>query len=87
MATLHALAEIATILVALAGGLIWVNKSIKNGQKEQMASHKEDFKEVKKEFKSVRKELKKRVSVAECDRLRAQCPWCNQQNMKGIGTK
>ncbi len=84
--TLHALAEIATILVAFAGGLIWVNKSIKNGQKEQMASHKEDFKEVKKEFKSVRKELKKRVSVAECDRLRSQCP-CNQQNMKGIGTK
>ena len=79
---LHALAEIATILVAFAGGLIWVNKSIKNGQKEQMASHKEDFKEVKKEFKSVRKELKKRVSVAECDRLRSQC-LCYQQNMKG----
>lgn len=84
--TLHALAEIATILVAFAGGLIWVNKSIKNGQKEQMASHKEDFKEVKREFKSVRKELKKRVSVAECDRLRSQCP-CNQNNQKGIGTK
>lgn len=79
--TLHALAEIATILVAFAGGMLWVNKSIKNGQKEQMASHKEDFKEVKKEFKSVRKELKKRVSVAECDRLRSQCP-CNQ-TLKG----
>ena len=84
--TLHALAEIATILVAFAGGLIWVNKSIKNGQKEQMASHKEDFKEVKKEFKSVRKELKKRVSVAECDRLRSQC-LCYQQNMKGKNDK
>lgn len=82
--TLHAIAELATILVAFAGGLIWVNKSIKAGQKEQMEAHKADFKEVKKEFKSVKKELKKRVSVEECDRLRSQCP-CNQQPLKGIG--
>ena len=80
--TIHAIAELATILVAFAGGLIWVNKSIKAGQKEQMEAHKADIKEVKKGFKSVKKELKQRVSVAECDRLRSQCP-CNQQNMKG----
>lgn len=84
MEHLNDFAALATILVAFGGGMVWVNRSIKAGQKEQMAAHKEDFKEVKKEFKSVRKELKKRVSVAECDRLRSQCP-CNQQNMKGIG--
>jgi hypothetical protein len=81
MEQLNGLAALATILVAFGGGMLWVNQSIKAGQKEQMAAHKEDFKEVKKEFKSVRKELKKRVSVAECDRLRSQCP-CNQI-MKG----
>lgn len=83
---LHSFAEIATILVAFGGGMIWVNRSIKAGQKEQMAAHKEDFKEVKKEFKSVRKELKKRVSVEECDRLRSQCP-CNQILSKGKNEK
>lgn len=80
--TIHNLAELLIILGGFASGMIWVNRSIKAGQKEQMAAHKEDFKEVKKEFKSVRKELKKKVPIAECDRLRSQCP-CNQEIMKG----
>lgn len=80
--TIHAIAELATILVAFAGGMIWVQRSIKSGQKEQMEAHTQDMKSIGKSFKSVRKELKKKVPIAECDRLRSTCP-CNQQNMKG----
>lgn len=80
--TIHSLTELITIIAAFAGGMIWVQRSIKAGQREQMTAHQADFKEVKKEFKSVRKELKKKVPIAECDRLRSTCP-CNQQSMKG----
>lgn len=79
--TIHALAELATILVAFAGGMVWVTKRIEKGQKSIVKAHKKDFAEVKKEFKSVRKELKKKVPIAECDRLRSMCP-CNQQPNK-----
>ena len=64
---LHSFAELATILVAFGGGMIWVNQSIKSGQKEIV--------------KGMKKDLKKRRSIDECERLRSQCP-CNQI-MKG----
>lgn len=67
---IHNFAELATILVAFAGGMIWVNTSIKTGQKEQMELHRKDL-------KGIKKALKNRVSVDECARLRSQCP-CSQ---------
>lgn len=67
---LHGIAELVTIIGAFLCGMFWVIKRIEKGQKTIVAEHKKDF-------KSVKKELKKRVSVAECDRLRSQCP-CNQ---------
>ena len=72
--TIHSIAGLATILVAFAGGMIWVNTSIKNGQKEQMKIHRKDL-------KSIKKSIKNRVSVDECARLRSQCP-CNQNIRK-----
>lgn len=80
--TIHSLSELITILLAFAGGMVWVQRSIKSGQREQMTAHTKDMKSISKNFKSVRKELKKKVPIAECDRLRSQCP-CNQQLMKG----
>ena len=72
--TIHSIAGLATILVAFAGGMIWVNKSIKNGQKEQMKIHRKDLKGIKKSLKTM-------VSIDECARLRSQCP-CNQNIRK-----
>lgn len=80
--TIHSLSELITILLAFAGGMVWVQRSIKSGQREQMTAHTKDMKSISKNFKNVRKELKKKVPIAECDRLRSACP-CNQQLMKG----
>lgn len=73
--TLHSFAELATILVAFSGGMIWVTRRIEKGQKTIVKAHKKDF-------AAIRKSVKKRRSIEECDRLRSECP-CNQQNIKG----
>lgn len=67
---LHSFAELATILVAFGGGMIWVNRSIKSGQTAIV-------KGMKKDLKASKKEIKKRRSIDECEKLRLQCP-CNQ---------
>ena len=73
---IHGVAELVTIIGAILGGMFWVIKRIEKGQKTIVEEHKKDFKYVK-------KELKKRISVAECDRLRSRC-LCNQNNQKGF---
>jgi hypothetical protein len=72
--TIHSFAEMATILIAFGGGMIWVTRSIKSGQKEQMEIHRKDL-------RGIKKALKNRVSIEECARLRAQCP-CNNTQKK-----
>lgn len=69
MEQLNGFASLATILVAFGGGMIWVNQSIKAGQKSIVKAHKKDLKLIK-------KEIKNRRSIDECERLRLQCPGC-----------
>lgn len=78
MEVIHSFAELATILLAFGGGMIWVTKSIKSGQKEQMEIHRKDL-------KGIKKALKNRVSIEDCARLRSQC-LCNQPQKKEKGT-
>lgn len=72
----------AIFLIAIGCGVpVWIITVIKNGQKDALQKFAESVNTLREEYKKDRKQfssaLKKRVSKDECSKMRAQCPYCN----------
>lgn len=80
METLDYIIKLCTFAGFIVAALIWVVKRLEKGQLDLKNHHTEDNQrlsdEIARTLKRITKKLKKKVSKAECKRLRETCPNC-----------
>ena len=86
MDVLDLIIKVCTFAGLVVAAMLWVVKRLEKGQAELKYHHSEDNKllsdKIERTLKRITKKLKKKVSKAECKRLRSMCPNCVRGDSK-----